>query len=84
MSARKALRFLRGAAISLAQGPPPSPPKVGILRFLAVAPAGAVFSWVELRYHGSIVAFGWHSSVLVDQDFKSGVPSGLGVLRDID
>ena len=46
-----------------------------------MAPAGAVFSWVELRYHGSIVAFGWHSSVLVDQDFKPGVPGALGVLR---
>ena len=50
-------------------------------QFLAVAPAGAVFSWVELRCRGSIVAFGWHSSVLVDQDFKPGVPGALGVLR---
>ena len=46
--------------------------------------SGSGVSWVELRYHGSIVAFGWHSSVLVDQDFKSGVPRASGVLRDID
>ena len=46
-----------------------------------MAPAGAVFSWVELRCRGPIVAFGYHSSVLVGQDAKSCVPGALGVLR---